>query len=213
MRCVVAIVAAAVAGAAAAQDTPDADAPAYRQNEAHIHGRAVLTAAAEDGALVVELVSPGYNLVGFERAPATPEEEAAVTAALARLQDADATVMLDPRGRCTPRAVTLAAGVLAGDGHGDDHDHADHDHGEHEHDHDDHAADDHDHGDESHHASADVTVRYEFACARLERLAWMDVELFAPFARLERVEAAYLDATRQTAAVLTPGAERFDLQP
>ncbi len=218
MRCHVAAFAVLLGSAATAQE----EASQTRQVGAHVHGVATLTAAAQDGALAVELVTPAFNLVGFERAPATPEEEGAVTVALAFVENAEAALTLDPRAECTADGVTMTPGDLAGaaaeasshDGHDHDHDHDDdhddHDHHEgHDHDHD------HDHDDHEHeaHGGADVTARYQFACAKPDRLAWIEVNFFEAFERLERVDAAYLDATRQTAAVLTPEAVRFDLRP
>ena len=49
-----------------------------RQLEAHEHGLGQLNVALEKEQLHIEFISPSMNIVGFERAPATSEEQNAV---------------------------------------------------------------------------------------------------------------------------------------
>lgn len=55
---------------------------------AHEHGVAHLTIALENRTLVIELISPADNVVGFEHAPRKPGEKAAVAAGVATLRRA-----------------------------------------------------------------------------------------------------------------------------
>ncbi|MEE4331286.1 MAG: DUF2796 domain-containing protein [Wenzhouxiangella sp.] len=180
-----------------------------RQHAAHVHGEATGTLAVDGGLVELELTLPGFNLVGFEHAPRTPEQQAALDGAVAFLSD---RAWLKPRSGSDCRVLQLFAGtrgfretVPAEDDesdHGHDHDH-DHDHDdghEHEHGHEsDHAhaeADsdfdghsdgdfdsdsgpDHHNGPEEGHAEFHVLARLD--CAFPQRLEWIDLDLFERF--------------------------------
>jgi hypothetical protein len=64
---------------ASAQDT--------RQLGPHVHGASHLTVAVEGRTLQMELHAPGADIVGFEYAPSTDQQRAAVAAATATLRD------------------------------------------------------------------------------------------------------------------------------
>ncbi|MCH8489482.1 MAG: DUF2796 domain-containing protein [Oceanicaulis sp.] len=109
-----------------------------RQLGAHVPGAAELDGAvdAESGAALVVLSGAAYNFFGFERAPASDEERAAIDAAYAAF---DLAPVAFPSGAgCTLATVDIEA-VRGGHGHSHGHNH-DHDHG------DDHDHDGHDHG-------------------------------------------------------------------
>jgi hypothetical protein len=53
----------------------------------HVHGHGTLSIAAEGQAVEMELEVPGADIVGFEHAPGTPAEKAAVAKAKATLAD------------------------------------------------------------------------------------------------------------------------------
>lgn len=61
---------------------------------AHVHGEALLQLAMEGRELVVALVSPAANLVGFEQAARTQEQKQEVDAAEARLRKIDQWLLL-----------------------------------------------------------------------------------------------------------------------
>jgi len=56
-----------------------------RQLGAHEHGRGVLNIAIEGGRVSLELEAPGADIVGFEHAPRTPRQKAALTQAKQQL--------------------------------------------------------------------------------------------------------------------------------
>jgi hypothetical protein len=127
-------------GAALGDEAP------MRQLGAHVHGAAELDVAVDagSGAALVVLSGAAYNFFGFERAPASDEERAAIDAAYAAFELAP--VAFPAAAGCTLATVDIE-GVRGGhghsNGHGHSHDH-DHDHGGgHDHNHD---SDDHDHG-------------------------------------------------------------------
>ena len=53
----------------------------FEQHAAHEHGKVMINVALEEKQLVIELDSPAVNVVGFEHAPRTDSERAAVRAA------------------------------------------------------------------------------------------------------------------------------------
>ena len=139
----------------AAQDT--------RQMDAHVHGTGELQIAIEGQTVAMDITVPGADIVGFEHAPGSDADHAAIDAALAQFADAFALFTVEGDAGCS--AVT-EVNHTHGYGIEDDadHDHGDEAHAEHDHDHDhEHGAEteaaahdddhDHDHGDA--HAAAD----------------------------------------------------------
>lgn len=205
--------AAACAGSAAAEGTRSAD--------AHEHGVSVLQIAIEGEEVAMRLASPGADIVGFERDPATAEEEAAIEAA----ED----VLLDPlalfvaSGDCALESAKVAYGdeELHGAGehdHDHDHGHADHDdhdqahddhgHDDHAHDdhaHDDHAHDDHAHGEEEH---AEFTAVYALHCETAP--VFSAAAFFDAFPNAEEVEAVVLSDEGQAVIEATRDAPVID---
>jgi hypothetical protein len=68
---------------------------------AHVHGQSVLRIAVEGSKLLWDFDVPGLDLVGFERAPQTAEEKAAVTAATTALQSPLALFDIGTEAGCT----------------------------------------------------------------------------------------------------------------
>ncbi len=128
-------------GAALGDEAP------MRQLGAHVHGAAELDVAvdAASGAALVVLSGAAYNFFGFERAPASDEERAAIDAAYEAFERAP--VAFPAAAGCTLDTVEVEA-VRGGHGHSHGHSHG-HDHG-HDHDHD-HGDDGHDHHGGDHH--------------------------------------------------------------
>lgn len=141
-----------LSGAAALGDeTP------MRQLGAHVHGAAELDVAVDagSGAALVVLSGAAYNFFGFERAPASDEERAAIDAAYAAFERAP--VAFPAVAGCTLATMDIEAKRGGhGHSHGHNHDHG-HDHGDdHDHDHDGHDhghqhGHGHDHSDEHEH--------------------------------------------------------------
>ena len=62
----------------------------------HEHGAAVLDIAIDGTDMAIDLDGPADNLIGFEHKPSTPEQAAALAAALATLRDGDALFLTPP---------------------------------------------------------------------------------------------------------------------
>jgi hypothetical protein len=92
---------------------------------AHEHGVATLQIVIDGNALQANLEIPAHDVVGFEHAPSTPAQRAAVEAALAQLQEAGRVLAPPPAAGC----FTKATQVEAAPGRGDDaHAHEEHPH-------------------------------------------------------------------------------------
>lgn len=58
----------------------------HRELGAHVHGHGTLNIAIEGNRVAMELEVPGMDIVGFEHAPSTDDQKAAVEKAKARLE-------------------------------------------------------------------------------------------------------------------------------
>lgn len=215
-----------MSGAAALGD----EAP-MRQLGAHVHGAAELDVAVDagSGAALVVLSGAAYNFLGFERAPASDEERAAIDAAYAAFELAP--VAFPAAAGCTLATVDIEAKRGGHDrshrhDHGGDHDHDGHDHGHqhgHGHDHsDDHGhSDEHDHGhsdghdhghsdehghgdDERYAGASDLVISWGFTCENAARATQLDASgVFEAFDRIERLQASFASGNRAAARALT----------
>lgn len=218
---VLAISSALVVGAAVAE--------IERQHAPHVHGLTSGNLSMDNGDLRLELEIPGMNLIGFEHAPRNEEQQAALDAALAFLRAAE-WVQTDPRGNCEVASINAHTHGFGADGHyhgdhdhGHQHDHHHHDEHSHSHDtdhahahdHADHHENAHEHSHDHHHHDHDHSefhVVIGMECADPQRLAWVDLRLFADFPGNERMDIDVLTETVATQARLTPGNERIDLR-
>ena len=166
---------------------------AQHTHGAHEHGAAELTVALDGQALIIELISPLDNLVGFEHAPANDAQRAALAEAGRLLSDADAMFALPVAAACRfehadiespwPMAAMAPAAGQAG------HAHAHPTRGDHE----------------------EAVVTYRYTCAQPAALQRIDVRAFARFPRLREIRVEHATARGQGAAVLTPAAAALAL--
>jgi hypothetical protein len=84
---------------------------AQRAEHAHVHGLARLDVAIESQRITLQLESPLHNLLGFERAPRTPEEQRQAQAVVEALR-APGLFRIDPAAGCALREVSLASAAL-----------------------------------------------------------------------------------------------------
>ena len=162
-----------------------------RQQGAHVHGIGQLNLALDGRELYIELDSPAANIVGFEYAPSSDADRAALDKAMAALSDGERLFRLTPAAGCRLGDAKIASALL------DDHGHDEHKHDEHKH--DDHKHDGHDH--ETH---ADIRATYQFACDNPGALDGVVVEVFEAFPGTERLQMQFVIGERQGAAELTP---------
>ncbi|MCP5143001.1 MAG: DUF2796 domain-containing protein [Chromatiales bacterium] len=179
----------------------------HRQHGTHVHGVAALNIALEGDEVHVELDSPAANIVGFEHAPSSEADHAALDQAVARLKDGDALFRFNAEAGCKMEMAKVSSALLAAE-HGEHEGHKEGDHGHAEkgdHDHERHAAHGHDehekHAGETH---SDIDAAYHFECAQPGKLSSLTVELFEAFPATGEIEVQYVIENRQGAVELTP---------
>ena len=172
----VAVPAAWIAGAHAAE----------REHGSHEHGAATLDLVVDGTAVDLAFESPWANLVGFEHAPSTPEQEAAVDEAMAALEDGAALFAFDPAAGCTLASTNVASTMAAGE-------------------HDEERAESH----------SEVLVDYAFECEDPSAIGALDVALGERFESIETIAVQMAGPGGQGAESLSPEGARasLDLAP
>ena len=162
-----------------------------RQGEVHVHGLGTLNLVLEGGTLVVELQGPAANFVGFERAPRTAVETAAVERTLELLAQPGGLLGLPAAAGCREQDMQVRGMEL--DGHGHDHQH-------------DHSSE----GSTEGHAEMGAT--WEFVCGNPGALTAIEVKVFAVFPLTEELTANIIAPGLQTRQVLTPARSTLNLR-
>jgi hypothetical protein len=175
----------------------------HRQHGAHVHGIGALNLALEGQEMHIELNSPAANIVGFEHAPSSEADQAALDKAVAMLKDGDRLFRFNAEAGCRMEKTDVSSSLLD-DGHHEHEEHADehkvaHEHEKYaEHDHDEH---EHEHEDETH---SDIEAAYHFECDQPGKLTQLSVELFEIFPGTEKLNVQYVIESKQGAGKLTP---------
>lgn len=172
-----------------------------RQHGAHVHGVAALNLALEGEEVHVELDSPAANIVGFEHAPSSDADHAALDKAVAVLKKGDQLFRFNSEAGCRMEQAKITSALLDEEHgeHAEDHGHDEHEHkenGHEEHGHDEHAGDTH----------ADIGAAYHFECDQPGKLTQLTVELFEAFPGMAELNVQYVIDSKQGAAALTPAA-------
>ena len=187
----------------------------FRSHDAHIHGAVEVNIAQDGNELLVEVTAPGADVVGFEHAPQTPEQVAALEKATALLNQPSKLFMFEGAD-CTLeyKSVTHTLGEDEHEGHDHD-DHAGHDHDKHEH--DDHEGQDHDKHDHHDHEGHDhaagghgeFTIEYHYQCSNVAKLDTVETQWFSNFANTESITVNLLTDRVQTQQKLAPNNTSF----
>lgn len=111
----------AIVGALALLAAPAAGQQERRQLGPHEHGHGGLNIAIDGPLLLIELDVPGADILGFEHAPGTPEQNAAVARAEALLRDPRSLFVVPAAAGCRVQDIHLARESDAGQGHFDYH--------------------------------------------------------------------------------------------
>lgn len=210
-----------------------ANAEEYRQHEAHVHGHVEFNIAQDGKDLLIEITSPGADVVGFEHAPENAEQEQALKQAIAALKDTDKLFAINQQAKCVIDDVHVShtLGQDSHEGHDhhdheghdhDKHDHEGHDHDKHDHDHDhehkghdhddhdghehhDHEGHDHEGHDHEHGGHGEFTVEYRYHCDSVADLNSIDTTWFKQFPATESISANLFTDTTQSATTLNKG--------
>lgn len=152
-------------------------------HHAHVHGVAKLEVAVEGAHIDLHLESPLEALLGFERAPRTDKERAAVARMNQALKQADKLFSPTAMAGCKLVSVQVEAPVLEA-GHKEHGEKGKHDEHEHE-------------------AHADLDADFRFTCAQPGKLTGLEVRLADTFPGMRRVDAQVVSGKGQSAARLT----------
>ncbi|EPC3543179.1 DUF2796 domain-containing protein [Aeromonas hydrophila] len=190
MKAVTLLLAAAAFGVQANHDEHDS-----HGHGAHEHGHGHLNLVLDGNQLMIELQAPAADLVGFEHAAKSDEEKAQYAKAMAQLKQPDALFRFDPAAGCKLTLQELQAAK-------EDHDH-DHDH---DHQKSDGKHDEHQHDDAGH---ADMGAMYTYTCANPAKLTGLEATLFSVYPSLEKLSVQGILPSGQTAAELTPSANKL----
>ncbi|MGR5252654.1 zinc uptake protein ZrgA [Vibrio astriarenae] len=204
----------------------------FRQHGAHVHGEVEFNVAQDGNELLIEIVAPGADVVGFERAPETDAEKAALKQAIEKLEQPESLFTLAANANCSVEYKSVSHTLGEGshsdhdhhshDDHNHDehkHDHDDHNHDEHKHDHDDHNHDehkhdhdhDHDHNHDHHGGHGEFTVEYHFTCDNINNLTQLETSWLEKFEQTHKISVNILTDRVQGGATLEGTTNRFDL--
>ena len=152
---------------------------------AHEHGIARLDVAVDGARLLIGLESPLDNLVGFEHAPRSDKQRAALKKMTEELMASERLYKLPAGAECKSVRVALehphqGGGLAAGKAEKPDR-----------------ARDSHDD------AHAELRGTWEFVCGRSDSLIRLDVQLFDVFPGIKRIRAQIATARGQATANLT----------
>jgi hypothetical protein len=179
--------------------------PGAFAGKAHEHGVARLELGVEAGRITLNFELPLESLAGFERAPRTDAERAAMVAALSKLEEAGKLLRVDAAAGCGPAKVSLSAPVWGVGGAANAAPGA--------------AAAAPPPGAASKPAAAakareehaDLEALYEFRCSNSDRGTFVELSLFDAFARLQRIEVQAVTARGQMKLVLKRPQKRVGL--
>lgn len=141
--------------------------------DAHVHGQARLSVAVDGGTLTLMLESPTDSLVGFEHAPRTAKERAAVAAMKQTLEQADKLFLPTPAAACKQTHVKLASLLLGSP------------------------------PEPGHEGHADLDGEFVFQCAQPQHLRDLEVRLFERFSHMKKLNVEVAGPNGQKAVHLS----------
>ncbi|MEP1230721.1 MAG: DUF2796 domain-containing protein [Litorimonas sp.] len=177
--------------------------PAARSADAHSHGDAELAIVIEENVVTIELDSPIYNILGFEHAPETDAQKAALKQAEQKLGSSEALFTFNNKALCKALSRDVNVALFDTETHEEDHDDEDHDDEE---DHDDTEA----HNEDNH---KDVILTYDFECQNPANLSNVNINLFEFFENLSEIDVTLLGPATQKQVILNPNQKQLDITP
>ena len=158
----------------------------------HVHGLTELNLVIANQNVQIEFISPAINLLGFERASNSPEENKLFNEVLEDLQAAE-WLLSDQLEECQMSTPVLEAPEFGSHEMSEGHEEHEHEHGEHEHEDHEHVTGDH----------ADFRVQYLFDC-RSAPPNNFTVTAFDRFVGIEEISVRWIVGRQQGASNLTP---------
>ncbi|GGC62749.1 ZrgA family zinc uptake protein [Marinobacter halophilus] len=165
---------------------------------AHQHGHADLQLAVDHERIDLVLLSPAYNLMGFEHKPRTEAQRQRVQTVESWAVETPLITVLGID--CTITSASMHASWGDTDDHKHDDKHDEHKHG-HQH-HDDHAQSA---------THSDVEITQTLNCPGLSESSRLQTSLMTHFPELEHLNVQWVGPQGQGATRLTPGNSQFRL--
>ena len=163
-----------------------ADQHEFRQHQPHVHGIVTFNMVQDGNDFLIEVTSPGQDILGFEHAPTNQEEQQAYQQAVALLKQPNQLFTLTKTANCQPIDSLIKDNIgqqieSEHDSHDQHHDHESH----HDHDHDH----DHQHG--------TFTLQYQYQCDNISQLSTIDTQWFSHFPATQTIEINVLTDNAQ----------------
>lgn len=193
-----------IAAACASVALPGA-AEERRELGAHEHGHSALNIAIEADQVLMELMAPGMDIVGFEHAAETDEDKAAIEQAEVALGDPLTLFVMPDAAGCVVEAAVVELETedehAEEAGHAEEHadEHAEDEHGE------EHAEHE---GEELH---TEFHAEYALTCASPDELGSIEFAYFDRFPGAEEVEVTVISESVQTRYEVERDSPRIEL--
>ncbi len=168
----------------------------HREHGAHQHGHASMNIAISGGELQIELLTPAFNLLGFEHKPSTQQLHQLLDDTVHQLKKPSSLILPDAAAQCEPDHITLHSELLE-DEHHEDEDHKD------------------EHHDDEKEASghSDFELNVHFHCQQPDKLTRIDAAgLFKTFPSMEELKVQWISENKQSSVELSPRITRVILQ-
>jgi hypothetical protein len=162
----------------------------FEHHHVHEHGKVTLNVATDGATLSIELDAPAANVVGFEHAPRTADEHAAVARVAAWLRAGRDLIGVPPAAGCHFIDTKYAAPKWEAEN-------------------DTHAAGATADTQEQH---ADYEARFNYTCEHVAELAWFEPRVLLKLLSLSEARVNILTAAGQRAETVTSGHARIQLR-
>ena len=167
-------------------------------HQTHVHGEATLNLVLDGNQLLLELVSPAANLLGFEHAPQNQAQKQQLKKTRSLLSDVDSLVALT---NASCQLISANIDMPYADLKNDPPDDAHTDHGDH-HGHRD------DHHEKHHNAEAtkhsEIQAQYHLNCDPEKPIEQLIIPLFQHFPGLEKLQVRWINGNQQGIRHLAP---------
>ena len=166
-----------------------------RELDSHEHGVGELNIAIDSNTVAMELHAPGADIVGFEYAAESAEDQATIDAAVSTLAQPLDLFIMPAAAECSVTQASAELEIEEGDEHHDEH-----------HDNDDEGHAD-DHGDENEHVDSgshtEFYAAYTLTCGNLSALSQIQFAYFDAFENARTLEVQIISAS---------GAQAFEVE-
>ncbi|HBV76605.1 DUF2796 domain-containing protein [Vibrio sp.] len=151
----------------------------FIQHEAHVHGLVTFNIVQDGNELLVEINSPGNDVLGFEHQPKSDEDQKRYQQVTHLLKQPESILHLPENAQCKAEYVSVKDNIAQTKEAHHDHDH------------------DHQHG--------TFTLEYHFQCNNIQQLSSISTQWFTQFPSTQTIDINLLtDANQQHIELKNP---------